>query len=82
MTGAERLRRYLDEKKQTQADFAARAGVSKASVSLWLAQHSLPGRSSALLIQSATGGAVPFAAWSTGGVGPKRHARRVSKPAA
>lgn len=97
MTGAEQLRRHLTTCKITQAQFAAQAGVSTASVSLWLSGLSRPGYESALLIQSATAGAVPFAAWSVGdqehaarstgkaqpkGVATKRHARRVAKPAA
>lgn len=77
MTGAAQLRRHLTAQKLTQAEFAAQAGVSTASVSLWLSGLSRPGYESALLIQSATGGAVPFAAWRADEVPP---ATRAGKP--
>lgn len=90
MNGAELLRKHLTAKKLSQADFAALAGVSTASVSLWLSGHSRPGYESALLVQSATGGAVPYTAWRAAevggdqvkGGGTKRHGRRVRRSAA
>jgi transcriptional regulator with XRE-family HTH domain len=63
MTGPVLLKRYLKKKRLTQSDFAAQAGVSEPSVSLWLSGTYPPSGPSAMLIQSATAGAVPFAAW-------------------
>jgi len=63
MSGADLLREYLTDSNLSQDDFAARAGVCKGSVSLWLANKAKPTGASALVIQSATGGAVPFASW-------------------
>jgi len=79
MNGAELLRHFLTAEKLSQADFAARAGVSTASVSLWLAGVSRPGYDSALLVQSATGGAVPFVSWGAPPV-PKPTAAKKSAP--
>jgi DNA-binding transcriptional regulator YiaG len=64
MTGPELLRNHLAQRKLSQAEFAALAGVSTASVSLWLSGHSKPGRESALLVQTATDGVVTFASWT------------------
>lgn len=57
------LTEYLKATGANDKDFAARAGVSTASVSLWKRGLSRPGYDSALLLQSATGGAVPYLAW-------------------
>jgi transcriptional regulator with XRE-family HTH domain len=57
------LRKYLKDHRLTQASFAAQAGVSTASLSLWLSEENTPSGSSAMLVQSATGGAVPYTAW-------------------
>lgn len=63
MTAPEMLRRYIDQAGLDDQEFASRAGVSKASVSFWLSGRIRPSGASALIIQSVTGGAVPFTAW-------------------
>ncbi len=69
------LRKYLDDTGLDQSEFAARVGVSKGSVSLWLAGKIRPDGASALRIQSATGSAVPFPAWYAGPI-PRRKTKR------
>lgn len=63
MTAPELLRQHINSQGVDDQEFAARIGVSKGTISLWLSGHIRPSGSSALLLQSATGGAVPFAAW-------------------
>jgi len=63
MDGPLLLRRYLADAHLSQAAFAARLKVSGAAVSLWASGTALPAAGSALLLQSATAGAVPFSAW-------------------
>lgn len=63
MEARELLRKHLADAGLDQSRFAAQLGVSKGSVSLWLSGKIRPDGASALLIQSATGGAVPFPAW-------------------
>lgn len=81
MHGASLLRDFLASSRLSQQDFARLAGVSTASVSLWLSGHSRPGYQSALLIQSATGGSVPYLAWAMTAEAPTATPRRSSKPA-
>lgn len=63
LTAPEMLKEYIDRAGLNQATFAKQAGVSTAAVSFWINGLSSPDGSSALLLQSATNGAVPYAAW-------------------
>ena len=63
MKGPVLLRKHLTLAGLNQAAFAAQAGISEASISHYLRGLAVPSGPHALLIQSATAGAVPFAAW-------------------
>ena len=53
-----KLARYLVLMKLTQAEFAARVGVSRSTVSLWINRRTIPYRAKMAAIERATRGAV------------------------
>lgn len=57
------LARYLDSRHETQADFAARVGVTGPIVSMWVTGERRPNVDNAFAIERATGGVVPATAW-------------------
>ena len=63
MTGLALLLEYKRTTQQTQTQLAARFGVTPGYVSLLLSGDRIPGRL-ALVIERATGGAVPAHAWA------------------
>jgi transcriptional regulator with XRE-family HTH domain len=54
---------YLRECGETQAAFAERAGVSLSAMGGWLSGVRGPDLKSAVLVEKATGGAVPVESW-------------------
>ena len=53
-----KLARWLAERRMTQAEFAARIGVTPDTVSLWVNEHKLPRRSRLATITRVTRGKV------------------------
>lgn len=61
------LKQYLKSKHLTQADFAAKLGVTQSRVSEWLTGKRRPGLDMALRIQQVTRGKVKAAVWQKKG---------------
>jgi transcriptional regulator with XRE-family HTH domain len=59
------LEKYLKKNDdESQAHFAARAGVSQSALSAWLRGTRTPDIASAVAVEEATGGAVSVASWA------------------
>jgi DNA-binding transcriptional regulator YdaS (Cro superfamily) len=71
MTGATKLQQWMEGRGLKQSAFAALANVPGPQVSLWLNERRRPSISSALKIESATGGFVRVADWAA--PSPRRH---------
>jgi DNA-binding transcriptional regulator YdaS (Cro superfamily) len=79
MLARDLLQRHLESTGTSRATFASTIGVSKTVVTFWLNGDRRPSASSALLIQSATGGTVPFMAWFPDSIPTKK--RRANRAA-
>ena len=62
MSGAQRLRAYLDRTKQNQAEFARESGFSEPFVSQLLTETRRPSITNAVRLEHLTG--IPVAAWA------------------
>lgn len=61
--GVRLLQAFLQRRKLLRSEFADRLPCSRPLLTMWLAGRRVPGRSNALAIERATGGAVPAASW-------------------
>lgn len=73
----DRLRKYLEQERISQADFARLAGLSQPALSQYVSGVRRPNVDAALAIERASNGAIPMSDWAHS----RRHTKRVRRAA-